>query len=148
MQVNKHTTQSTISTCAETPTLPCFYEPQNLHNLSNHWGKEAVLGQGMTPDTIHWWTVKILQLIDAFWLSWGPWPVAVICRMGSTALSPGRISPGTAAPQGPWKQTVCLRHKGVPTQNPEESHSGIPTLKNHSPMGLILMSNVTICAVF
>lgn len=83
------------------------WTPKSLWTLYGlaHWGKEKVLGQAMTPDTIHWWTVKILQLVDAFWLFSGLCSVVVISRVGSTARSTGRTSPGTAAPQGLWKHT-------------------------------------------
>lgn len=98
-----------------------------LYGLA-HWGKETVLGQAMTPDTIHWWTVKILQSVDAFWLSWGLWSVVVISRMGSTALSTGRTSPGTAAPQGLWKHTSVPQAQGSPCSAPR----GKPQWNSHS----------------
>lgn len=74
--------------------------------------------------------------------------MVVISRMGSTAPSTGRTSPDCSS-TGPLKTYQSASGTRVPAQNPEESHSGIPTsLKNHSHMGFIVLSDVTICTVF
>lgn len=115
------------------------------------WGKGMVSGQATNPDTIYWWTVKILQFINAFWLPWSFWSTAPSTHAadlwaGGTVLED--LSRHLSSSRAIGNIPARIRCKRVPRQNPKESHSEIPpSLMNHAHMAFILTSDATFCTV-